>query len=158
MLLYCLHAYSDRRYSYHSAGAIPWGLNHMEQLVPLNYIEQQLVSLYCVHRILICMKPATKSKSDAFGNVSQLCHRGHVIATPNVGADKVRDCLLMHPDALADVLQVVFLVLVRTDDPAVIDAAVRKMCQRSPALRIRGLQVVKWACYMCDVSVVNQRC
>ena len=126
------------------AGSIPDGL------VPLTRIEENLVSKYRVHRNLYVMKPAGWGWSAA--GTQQLCHRAHVIATPNTGPDLVRDCLLEHPDKLADSLQVVFLVLVESDDPATISAAVKKMVERSPALHIRGAEVVKWAMHLCKVG------
>lgn len=63
----------------------------------------------------------------------------------------VRDCLLSHPDTLSDTLQVVFLVLVDSNDPETISKAVDKMVKRSPALRIRGREVVKWAMHLSKV-------
>jgi len=98
------------------------------------------------------MKPASWSFTAA--GTQQLCHKAHVIATPNVGADMVRDCLLSHPDSLRETLQVVFLVLVDSNDPEVVAKAVDKMVQRSPALRIRGPEVVKWATHLSKVWCV----
>lgn len=96
------------------------------------------------------MKPATWSNSAS--GTQQLCHRAHVIATPNTGPDMVRDCLLAHPDSLSDTLQVVFLVLVESDDPKAIAEAVQRMTKRSPSLHIRGREVVKWAMHLSKVS------
>ena len=120
------------------------------QLVPLTRIEENLVSRYRVHRNLYVMKPASWSWSAA--GTRQLCHQAHVIATPNTGPNMIRDCLLAHPDSLIDTLQVVFLVLVESDDPIVISNAVQKMVERSPALRIRGREVIKWAMHLSKVS------
>jgi hypothetical protein len=131
------------------AGGIPWGPSSDEQLVPLTRIEENLVSRYRVHRNLYVMKPAVWSWSAA--GTLQLCHRAHVIATPNTGPDLVRDCLLEHPSCLADSLQVVFLVLVDSDSPETIAAAVKKMVDKSPALRIRGREVLKWAIHLSKV-------
>ena len=49
-------------------------------------------------------------------------------------------------------MQVVFLVLVESNDPAVVDAAIKRMIARSPALQIRGHLVAKWAVHLCKVS------
>lgn len=120
-------------------------------MVPLTRIEENLVSRFRVHRNLYIMKPASWSFTGA--GTHQLCHKAHVIATPNTGADLVRDCLLSHPDTLSDTLQVVFLVLVDSNDPEVIAAAVDKMVKRSPSLQIRGREVVKWALHLSKVSM-----
>lgn len=129
------------------AGAIPSGPTEAETLVPLTRIEENLVSRYRVHRNLYVMKPAQWSWTPA--GTRQLCHRAHVIATPNAGADKVRDCLLEHPDTLAESIQVVFLVLVDVATPEALEAAVKKIISRSPALRIRTKEVIKWAYHLC---------
>ena len=135
------------------AGSIPSGPTPAEQLVPLTRIEENLVSRYRVHRNLYVMKPASWSWSAT--GTQQLCHQAHVIATPNTGPDMIRDCLLAHPDSLSDTLQVVFLVLVESNDPNAITNAVRKMVERSPALRIRGREVVKWAMHLSKVSSID---
>lgn len=126
------------------AGSIPEGL------VPLTRIEENLVSLYRVHRNLYIMKPATYSFSTA--GTRQLCHKAHVIATPNTGPDMVRDCLLSHPNELSDTLQVVFMVLVDSLDEKVVANAVKTMVSRSPSLLVRGPEVVKWAMHLSKVS------
>ena len=125
------------------AGSIPDGL------VPLTRIEENLVSRYRVHRNLYIMKPATWSFAKA--GTQQLCHKAHVIATPNSGPDMVRDCLLSHPDELSDTMQVVFMVLVDSSDPEVVAKAVKTMVNRSPSLHIRGHEVVKWAMHLSQV-------
>jgi hypothetical protein len=48
-------------------------------------------------------------------------------------------------------MQVVFLVLVDSTDPAVVDKAIKKMIARSPALQIRGHLVAKWAIHLSQV-------
>lgn len=125
-------------------GSIPEGL------VPLTRIEENLLSRYRVHRNLYVMKPATMSYSAA--GTLQLCHQAHVIATPNTGPNMVRDCLLAHPDSLEETLDVVFMVLVDSDDPAVIEASIKTMVDRSPSLRIRGKEVLKWAMHLSKVG------
>ena len=119
--------------------------------MPLTCIEQKLLGKYRPNRMVICMKPATYGATEE--GLSQLAHRGHVIATPNSGVDLIRDCMLEHPSCLSEVLQIVFLVLVKSDNPVAIDKAVRRMIAKSPALHIRGLEVLKWAFWLCDVSL-----
>jgi len=116
----------------------------------LTTVEENLVSRYRAHRQIMLMKPATWSW--AANGTRQLCHRAHVIATPNSGPDLVRDCLLRHPDELAETMQVIFLVLVKSSDQNEIEAAVKKMIAKSPALQIRGHLVAKWAVHLCKVN------
>jgi hypothetical protein len=132
------------------AGAIPEGL------LPLNRIEENLLSRNRVHRNLYVMKPATWTWT--VGGTQQLGHKAHVIATPNTGPGLVRDCLLQHPDSLNDTLQVVFLVLVDSDNPDTIAAKIKKMVKNSSALRIRGWLVLKWAHHLCQVGAFQSPC
>jgi hypothetical protein len=137
------------------AGPIPWGMTPKEQLEPLNPIEENVVSLYRVHRLLYVMKPVTATFSSRFGR--QYCHRAHIIALPNAGSEKVRDCILQPTVALADSIHVVFLVLVESDDEDTIRKAIQKMIKRSPALYIRGKLVAKWAMHLSRVSKTYQQ-
>lgn len=118
-------------------------------------IEENLVAVYRVYRLVYVMKPATWSWSyDA--STRQLCHRAHVVAVPNVGADKVRDCLLPRLSEVGDMIDVVFLTLVNVNSDDEAAAAMAKMAKRSPALKIRGQLVVNWACHIARVSVPEQ--
>lgn len=115
-------------------------------------IEENLVSLHRVYRLVYVMKPATWSWGYD-GTTRQLCQRAHVIAVPNVGADKVRDCLLPRMSDIGDYVDVVFLSLIDVNSQAEAEAALQKMAKRSPALKIRGDVVVKWAFHLCRVSI-----
>ena len=114
-------------------------------------IEENLVSLYRVYRLVYVMKPATWSWSYD-SSTRQLCHRAHVIAVPNVGASKVRDCLLPRLCDVGETVDVVFLTLVDVNSDEEAAAALGKMANRSPALRIRGQEVLKWAFHYSRVS------
>lgn len=133
------------------AGPIPWGPTPQEQLCPLTMIEENLVAVHRVYRLVYVMKPATWSWGYD-GTTRQLCQRAHVIAVPNVGADKVRDVLLPRMRDIGDYVDVVFLSLIDVNNQAEAEAALQKMAKRSPALKIRGDVVVKWACHLCRVS------
>lgn len=117
-------------------------------------IEENLVALHRIYRLVYVMKPATWS-GGYDSNTRQLCQRAHVIAVPNAGPDKVRDCLLPRLEEVADYIDVVFLSLVDVNDEAEAAAALQKMANRSPALRIRAREVVKWACHLSRVSAVH---
>lgn len=133
------------------AGAIPYGLTPDVQLQPLTMIEEKLVALNRVHRLCFIMKPATWSWG-ADATTRQLCHRAHVIAFPNASVDKLLTCLPPRLSTLPEMIQVVFLTMVSTDDDVALAAAVRKMAGRSPALRVRGALIVKWAKHLRRVS------
>jgi hypothetical protein len=114
-------------------------------------MEGNLVAVHRVYRLVYVMKPATWSWS-AYNNTRQLCHRAHVVAVPNVGPDKVRDCLLPRVNDMADFIDVVFLTLVDVNDDEEAQAALSKMANRSSALKIRPREVVKWAIQQSRVS------
>lgn len=118
--------------------------------MPLTMIEENLLSLHRVFRLVYVMKPASGGYDRS---TRQLCHRAHVVAVPNAGADKVRDCLLPRLSDLSDYMDVVFLSLVDVSSDAEAQAAVKKMAERSPALRIRGHEIVKWARHLAKVSL-----
>ncbi len=135
----------------HRAGAIPSGPTCDTQLVPLTAIEQNLVSLNRVYRNIYILKP----NSWTWGNdgTRQWGQRAHVLAVPNAGTDKVRDCLLQPLDALPNTIQVIFLTVVDMDDPVRRGEAIRAMVDRAPALKVRGREVVKWAYHLSRVRL-----
>jgi hypothetical protein len=119
-------------------------------------IEEKLLARHRVSRMVVVLKPTPGPVNDQDGaDFRQKAHRAHVIATANVGADVVRDCLLAPLHTLGEYIQVIFMVLVESDDPAVIKTAVRKMAARSPFLHIRGRVVVDWALHLSQVSLGN---
>lgn len=135
------------------AGPIPKGPTPDMQLVPLTMMEENLVAVYRVYRLVYVMKPA--SWSWAANNTRQLCHRAHVVAVPNVGPDQVRDCLLPQLHEMADMIDVVFLTLVDVNSDQEAQAALAKMANRSSALKIRPREVVKWAFHLSRVSCAH---
>ncbi len=136
------------------AGGIPWGPTPDVQLCPLTMIEENLVALHRVFRLVYVMKPATWSWATD-NTTRQLCHRAHVIAVPNAGADQVRDCLLPRLGDIGEYINVVFLNLIDVNNDTEVQAALKKCGDRSPALKIRGAEVCKWACYLSHVSIVS---
>jgi hypothetical protein len=118
-------------------------------------IEEKVLGRHRVCRMVVVLKPTSGTAADAPGGApfQQKAHRAHVIATANVGADAVRDCLLAPLHTLGEQIQVVFMVLVESDDPVAVQAAVRKMAARAPSLHIRGRVVVDWALHLSQVRL-----
>jgi hypothetical protein len=110
--------------------------------------EEKLVALHRVNRLCFIMKPTSWS-GGRDPKTCQLSHRAHVVAFPNTGADKVRDCLLS-PLAKADI-SVIFLVMVATPDPEERLAILQKMAKKAHAIKIRGHVVIKWAMHLSQV-------
>jgi hypothetical protein len=130
------------------AGAIPSGPADEDRLVPLTMVEENLLSLHRAFRLVYVMKPASGGYDRS---TRQLCHRAHVVAVPNAGADKIRDCLLPRIHDIGEFMDVVFLSLVDVNNESEAKAAIKRMAERSPALHIRGVEVVKWAKHLSKV-------
>jgi hypothetical protein len=124
------------------AGRVP----PLPDMLPLSPVEELAIAPLRVHRVsIICRAPSDPCRGrtrDTYGSYLQ----GHLVAIPNVPADAWKELISpVHPDALAELVDVVLLSHARTEDEAL------QMARRVRAVQIRPRVVVAWVRWLSQV-------
>lgn len=123
-------------------GCIPTADNPEEQLLQPTLIEETLLALLRPCRYTIVLRPGDSNQPSS---TRQISLSGHVVAFPNPSPEMLASTFPCALEDLPSHIQVIFLKSAKTKEEVI------SMAKNSPALHVRGKQIVLWAWHLARV-------